>query len=381
MRLFFLVSFFLTACDRDAQYEIKSLASSVSETWAECDPSTVSKVADELSVRFIEAFEPCHSNNFTRGIWSPDGIHLYFQLAFSAHVLNGETKALYAMPAESGLPQGDALWLDNQTFAVAMENTESELKISQFQLPKEAGSPLVLSQESALELKEPLSLQASAEPDIIYLTALNSDDQRTVFRLDLNTGKSSEAFGWAESGIESFSYYPKEDLVFLGRNNSVEAHRGSTGESVYRFPNAKRGIMHPLGTMIALESTGDPISTYTPRYKGELTNAMKRREEARRAEWEEEKPDWIPESITPPAIDFWDVELKRRVRFFQIHGDTFQWYPGNPYYLSFRLWGLGDQQLNPNILLSDIPARLKVIALDEELDPGMMVVSDKIENP
>ena len=53
MRLLFPLLF--AACDRDAQYEIKSLASSVSETWADCDPSTVGK-SEELSVRFIEAF-------------------------------------------------------------------------------------------------------------------------------------------------------------------------------------------------------------------------------------------------------------------------------------------------------------------------------------
>lgn len=366
----------LAACDRDAQYEIKSLASSVSQTWAECDPATVSRLQEDLSVRFIESFEPCHSNNFTISSWSTDGVHLYFQLAFSAHVLNGQTKALYALPGEEGMPQGEPLWLDASHFVVAMKDSEDELRLVQFQLPSTPDGALKSTRSTPLELNEPKFAQAAGEGSL-YVTGLNDDDERKVFTVDLTTGAVSPALSWINGSIDSFTFHSASGTAFIGQNGSVTGHNHSTGEKLYEFDNAKRAVLHPLGTLVAIESTGNPISTYTPRYKGELTDAMVRREKARQAEWEEEKPDWIPESITPPAIDLWDVENERRVRFFQIHGENFEWYPGNPYYLSFHLWGLGDQKLNTNILLSDLPARLMVIEPGEELDPGMMLVQGK----
>ena len=73
------------------------------------------------------------------------------------------------------------------------------------------------------------------------------------------------------------------------------------------------------------------------------------------------------------CTDFWDVEHERRVRL-QITATPFS---GTKPLLPKLTWGLGDQQLNPNILLSDIPARLKVIEPDEELDPGMLLLSNE----
>ena len=375
MRQFLPLLLLITACDRDAQYEVKSLASSVSQTWAECDPAVVGRMQEDLGVQFIESFEPCHSNNFTISSWSPDGVHLYFQLAFSAHVLNGETKALYALPSTAGLPKGEPAWLDPSHFVVAIQDADEQLSLTKFQVPASTEGELTAVQSTPLSVSSPRWAQTHGTNNL-YITGLNEDDERTVFDIDLTTGKASQAFEWLSGNIETFSFHQGADLVFIGRSNAVTGHNRATGEELFSFKNTKRATMHPLGTLIALESTGNPISTYTPRYKGELTEAMERRETARKSEWEEEKPDWIPESITPPAIDFWDVENSRRVRFFQIHGENFEWYPGNPYYLSFHLWGLGDQKLNSNILLSDLPARLKVIGADEELDPGMLIIAD-----
>ena len=158
-------------------------------------------------------------------MWSPDGIHLYFQLAFSAHVLNGETKALFAMPEDAGLPQGEALWLSNNSFAVTLKNAEGALHISQFELPEQPGSPLVLSKETPIELREPLSMQATEAPHLVYLTALNSEDKRTVYQLDIHTGKAKEAFEWMEVGVESFSYHSSKDSSLAATIKSREKSR------------------------------------------------------------------------------------------------------------------------------------------------------------
>jgi hypothetical protein len=376
MRQVLPLLFFFVACDRDAQYEVKSLASSVSQTWAECDPSTVTRLQEDLGVQFIESFEPCHSNNFTLSSWSTDGVHLYFQLAFSAHVLNGQTKALHALPSDNGMPKGEPVWLDATQFVVAMQDEDDQINLTKFQLPSSPDGNLKAVSSVPIDLEEPRFSQLDGATHLL-ITGLNDDDERRVYRVDLNSGAVTPAMEWVEGSIESFTYDAASGTVFLGQNGNVTGHNRDTGEKTFAFANATRAVLHPLGTLVAIESTGDPISTYTPRYKGELTDAMIRREKVRRAEWEEEKPDWIPESITPPAIDLWDVENERRVRFFQIHGENFEWYPGNPYYLSFHLWGLGDQKLNTNILLSDLPARLKVIEPGEELDPGMILVQGK----
>jgi hypothetical protein len=381
MRLTLPLLLLATACDRDAQYEIKSFASSVATTWAECDPGLVPRLAKELQVKFIEGFEPCHSNNFTLATWAPDGVHLYFQLAFTGHVLNGETRALWAVSDADGLPVGNAAWLSNSSFAVPIDHgDDGGVILTVLSLPGEGQTELQQLKAIPLNFADARWAQASQDGKSIFISGV-TDDTRSLYKVDLETGKSTQAFAWLDKSFDSFSYHAGEDLVFLGRDQTVTAYKGATGTAVQIFENASRATMHPLGTLIALEATGNPISTYTPKHTGELTETMKRREAARKAKWDDEKPDWIPESIEPPAIDFWDVENKRRIRFFQIHGDNLQWYPGNPYYLSFRLWGLRDQQLNPNILLSDIPARLKTLEPEEPLDPGMLLVKTKNNRP
>ena len=379
MRLLLPLFLIASACDRDAQYEIKSLASSVSTTWADCDPTVVPRLATELQVQFIESFEACHSNNFTLSTWAPDGVHLYFQLAFSAFVLNGESKELWPLPDTEGMPAANAAWISANQIVVPLE-TEGEISLGLFNLPSESQPTITIQKTIKTEFQKPQDAQSIDDGKTILISGLQ-DDTRKLFSVNIETGKATQAFSWLDKSFDRFSYHEGEDLLFLGTGTNVTALKGATGTPTQNFENATRATMHPLGTLIALEATGDPISTYTPNYSGELTETMQRREAARKAKWMEDKPDWIPDAIAPPAIDFWDVENERRIRFFQIHGDSFQWYPGNPYYLSFRLWGLGDQQLNPNILLSDLPARLKVLEATEELDPGMLLVNTKNHSP
>jgi hypothetical protein len=379
MRLLLPMILITAACDRDAQYEIESFASSVSTTWADCDPTVVPRLATELQVQFIESFEACHSNNFTLSTWAPDGVHLYFQLAFSAFVLNGETKELWPLPITEGMPADNAAWISARQMAVPL-NGEDGISLVLFNLPGEDQPAITIQKTIQTDFEEPKDAQ-SIEGGKVLLVSGTQDGTRKLFSINLETGKSTQAFSWLDKSFDRFSYHEGEDLLFLGIGTNVTALKGITGTPTQTFENATRATMHPLGTLIALEATGNPISTYTPNYTGELTETMQRREAARKAKWLEDKPDWIPNAITPPAIDFWDVENERRVRFFQIHGDGFQWYPGNPYYLSFRLWGLGDQQLNPNILLSDLPARLKVLEATDELDPGMLLVKAKKPAP
>lgn len=379
MRLFLPLLILSSACDRDAQYEIKSFASTVSTTWADCDPAVVPRLAVELKVKFIESFEACHSNNFTRSSWATDGVHLYFQLAFSAFVLNGESKALWPLPETNGMPAENATWLSATQMAIPLKN-EDKLVLALFTLPTEEGASIQENKLIPLGFEDPQDAQAVHNGQDVLISG-TENGSRKLYTIHVESGKTTQAFGWLDKAFDTFTYHEEADLLFLGQGQSVTAYKGATGTPTQSFENAARATMHPLGTLIALEAQGNPISTYTPEHKGELTETMKRREAAREAKWLEEKPDWIPNAIAPPAIDFWDVENGRRVRFLQIHGDNFQWYPGNPYYLSFRLWGLGDQQLNPNILLSDIPARLKVLEPTDELDAGMLLVKSKINKP
>jgi hypothetical protein len=379
MRLFLPLLVLASACDRDAQYEIKSFASSVSTTWADCDPEVVPRLTGELQVQLIETFEACHSNNFTLSSWATDGVHLYFQLAFSAFVLNGETKALWPLPDANGMPAGNATWLAANRIAVPLQS-DDKLSLEIFALPTGEESSISSKKTIPLGFQDPKDAQAIHDGKDLLISGTQAGE-RKLYTINLESGKTTAAFAWLDKPFDTFTYHEEKDLLFLGADQIVTAYKAASGTPTQSFENASRATMHPLGTLIALEAQGNPISTYTPEHKGELTETMKRRETARKAKWLEEKPDWIPESIAPPAIDFWDVENERRIRFFQIHGDNFQWYPGNPYYLSFRLWGLGDQQLNPNILLSDIPARLKVLEPNDALDSGMLLVKSKTAEP
>jgi len=361
-------------CDRDAQYEIESLEGQVSNVWAECDPSVTGDYAAGAGISLIPAFRPCGSNNFDATSWSTDGIHLYFQLAHSNHVLNGETKGLWEIPSSATNPIGPAAWFSPNKFAVPVGPAEGEElnRMAVAILPTESSEAII--SHVALELDDPEDLQVDG--DDLLLTGTVADGPRLAYRLSPN-GNLSMAFSWLASPVTSLTYNSDHDMVIFGvAGDNIVAARASTGEVLHRFANATRGLLDSRGELILMESKGEAISNYRPSYEGEMTEQMQRREARRQEEWEANLPDWIPAEVTPPAIDVYDINNQRRVRFSEVHGSQLQWWPGNDGIISLRLWGLEGRELNPNILLSDLVVRYAVIRPGEPLEDNMIPISE-----
>ena len=134
-----------------------------------------------------------------------------------------------------------------------------------------------------------------------------------------------------------------------------------SGEVKHRFEDATRGVVHPEGRYIALESLGEPISPFDQRSWDELSDDAREREKRRTEEWLARQPEWVPKEINPPTIDIVDVEVGKRFRFNSFYGDRFQWYP-SPYYASFVLWGLEGKEVNKNVALTNLHERLRMAA-------------------
>ena len=354
-----------SACDRDAMLEQQSFASSVAEVWKDCDPNKIGIHAERWSLRM--AFNNCGSNNFTTISWSPDGKLLYFQLIAVGYILNGETKTIAEIPLE--LPSGSVAWLGNDLLAIPTGPTEGEegARLALYNLQQSSVEYLAIAQ------REPTDLQALGTRDSVYFTGLDAEGKRRPFKADFSQRTAAPAFSWMLESLDTFTYTPEVDTVAYGIGEEVKLVQGATGELIQEFSQATRASVHSNGRLVVLETMGEPISTYKPTGSGDESEAAARREEARRQRWLETKPDWLPEEIFPPALDFYDTETNRRFRFTEIHGDRYQWYPGEPRWGSFVMWGLDREQLNTNVALGNLSVR--VLALGPgELGPGMVEV-------
>lgn len=361
-------------CDRDSQYEIESLQGQVSNVWAECDPSVTGSYAVTAGISLIPAFRPCGSNNFDATSWATDGLHLYFQLANSNHVLNGQTKGLWELPPNASNPIGPAVWFSPNQLAVPVgpEEEGQSNRVAIAVLPTDSSEAVIT--HIALELDDPEDLQVHGED--ILLTGTVGEGPRLAYRLSPD-GTLSQAFSWLSSPVTSLTYNDTHDMLIFGvADNNLIAAVASTGAVLHRFANASRGMIDGRGELILMQSQGEAISNYRPSYEGELTEQMQRREARRQQEWEANLPDWIPAEITPPSIDVYDISNERRVRFAEVHGSQLQWWPGNDGIISLRLWGLEGRELNPNILLSDLVVRYAVIRSGEPLEQNMILISD-----
>ena len=361
-------------CDRDAQYEIESLEGQVSNVWAECDPTITGTYAATAGISLIPAFRPCGSNNFDATSWSTDGLHLYFQLANSNHVLNGETKGLWELPNSASNPIGPAVWFSPNKLAVPVGPDEEGVtnRVAITVLPTDSSEGIIT--HINLELDDPEDLQVDG--DDILLTGVVGNGPRLAYRLSPD-GNLTQAFSWLNSPVTSLTYSSKHDMLIFGvAGTNLVAATASTGEELHRFANATRGVIDGRGELILMESNGEAISNYRPSYEGELTEQMQQREARRQVEWEANLPDWIPAEVTPPALDIYDIVNDRRVRLVEVHGSQIQWWPGNDGIISLRLWGLEGRELNPNILLSDMVVRYAVIRPGEPLEENMVLISD-----
>jgi hypothetical protein len=354
----------LLGCDRDAIYEQKSTASSIQEVWKECDPAKINFLTAKHGIQ--TAFENCGSNPFEHFSWSPDGIYIYFQMTYIGYVMNAEEKTIYELPTE--LPVHNSTWLANNLLVVP-EGTSETRKHPRLALYNRVdGSVIHLDLQDLTLLAD---LQPAGKADQVLFSALPNGGDRTVYRADFTAQTVEPAFSWWSGKLDNFTFTAGVDQVAWGFGETVTVAKGTTGEVLYTFEDATRGTVHANGRLVALETMGDPISTFKPKGKVDKSEAGQRRQKAREEQWKEEKPHWVPSEIVPPTLDFYDTKVNRRYRLSLIHGNNFQWYPGHPDYGSFVLWGLEKRQINKNVALAPLGGRILRLADKEEMPPGI----------
>ncbi len=347
----------LTACDRDAWVPESSFSESVKEAYSECSEAEVRFLAAKHGIQ--TAFENCGSNNFVHFAWSPDGIRIYFQLPLAGHVMNAEDKTIGSLPVEQ--PVGNAVWLASDLLALPLGPAEGG---------ESARMVLYNLAQASLETLElgfarPALVQAVGKRDQVLLASLEGDGRTRFHRVDFTTRQVTPALTWWTGTAESFTYSPEHDAVLIGQDDSVTWYTGETGEVVRTFPRASRGVLHPDGRYVALETLGDPISPFDQRAWGELSPEAQEREQRRSQEWLERQPDWVPKTVQPPELHVVDLETEARWRFTGFYGDRFQWYTASPdpmRHASFVMWGIEGKELNKNVALTDLSERLRYAA-------------------
>lgn len=346
-----------------------SFFENVGNAFEECRPSEIQALARKHN--FMLAFEACGSNNFGDLAWSPAGTHLYFQLPQSHHIMHADsaTKDVITVPTDA--PIADAAWLDANRIAIPVgperaagsteEAPSGPPRIEIFDQTQLTVRPYTLT-----GLADPRDLQGTA--DALYFTAVASG-RRGIYRLATDDGALSQPFEWSASlvdGIDTFTYEPSANLVAIGAAGKVGLFEATTGEPQSTWPRAQRGIVQPGGEWLALEYEGDAIPLFYQRAWDELSPRARERERRRAEAFEQSLPDWYPTEIKPPRFSVVKLANGERWDFTGFYGDHFEWYAAEPDYASFVLWGFESKQLNTNILLGNLRARLHAMEDGEE---------------
>ncbi len=353
-----LIPALLGGCSRDALYSDRSVSDAIYESYEGCSESEIRWLTSKHNIQTV--FDKCGSNNFGGFSWSPDGIHLYFQLPFTGHIINGEAKTITGLPFEN--PIGQVAWLDADRLVLPLGPEEGG-EVNRIVVYDRAHNTVITK---PMDLPEPDGLQSAGDGRSVYVVSAR-DGRRRVYKVVPAEGLVEPAFPWRTETFDTFTY--AAGLVAFGVGDQVDIYRAETGERVYHFDDASRAIVHPEGRYIALETLGEPITPYDQASWDELSPEAREREQRRTEEWLSRQPDWVPKAVRPPTIDIADTQTGARYRAVAFYGDHFQWYPDYNYYCSFILWGIEGKELNRNIALTNLAEPLRM------LDKGQTTLS------
>ncbi len=341
----------LAGCEQDIQGG-GSFYENVFEAYENCNASEIRFLKGKHGIQ--TAFDECGSNNFLNFTWAPDGIHLYFQVQSGGHVLNGEDKTITTVPTPR--PTSDGVWLDAERLAFILP-PESEEVGAQVAVYNIRSSSL---QKNAVTLQEPDELHLAEESGWIYLTAADETGARHPYRLDLSKGEVERAFPWLEDPVLNFTFDARAGRLTWSDGSSAFL-ASADGSARTEFPDATRAVLHPDGRYLSLERLGAPVSNFDQTAWDDLTDEARERMIRRRDAWAERLPDWADTEQRPPSLDLFDLERNARYRFTEFQGDLFEWYRPANYYLSFRLWGIEEKELNKNVALMDLADRMRLL--------------------
>ena len=346
--------FLLTGCSRESMYDDGSFTQNVSDSFADCSEGEIRFLASKHNIQ--TAFRRCGSNNFAHFQWSPDGLHLYFQLTHGSHIMNGEKKTITVVPTE--LPSHRAGWLTKDIIAIplgpAADDTHARIVIY--------NRATVTMQTIMLDVSSPRHLQPwDDKGQFILMTALNHTGERHPFLLDSATGDLQPALPWLTQPIEELHISRKAKLACWSTKTDSEVAQLQDGKTLQILPGITRAVPHDEGQWIALETPGAPISHFDQKAWDQSTPEQRAREEARRDEWLKRQPDWVSREAKPPEIQLLNMKDGARYRITAFYGDRVQWYPYKRPHLAFMMWGIEGKQLNQNVAFTNMGERLRML--------------------
>ena len=346
-----------TACNRESLYGGGDFSQNVHDSFADCNVAEIQRLSMAHNIQ--TAFGRCGSNRFSHYQWSPDGVHLYFQLTHGSHVLNGEEKTITTIPTEG--PTARAAWLSNDILAIPLPPAlgETDPRIVLY-------NHVALTLDSkSIPVREPADLTSFKAGKAVLFTALDDQDVRRPYSLDVDTGTVERALPWLNQMITRLDISEGADLAAWSTDTDTELARLSTGESLHLFPAVSRAVPHDAGRWIILETDGAEISNFDQRTWNELSPKARERELARQKVWESRQPDWVELTAKPPEIQLFDINSGKRYRITSFWGDEVQWYPHKGHYIAFMLWGIEGKQLNRNIGLTPLEDRIRMVDGDQ----------------
>jgi hypothetical protein len=349
-------------------YGARGFTQNVYDAFADCNDAEIKRLAMTHNIQM--AFGRCGSNRFAHYRWSPDGVHLYFQLTHGSHILNGVDKTITTIPTEG--PTARAAWLSTDILAIPLPPVEGQ-----------TDHRIVLYNHVALTLdsktipvREPADLTSFKGGKAVLFTALDGQDVRRPYSLDVDTGLVERALPWLDQMITRLDISEVADMVAWSTETDTEVARLSTGESLHLFKAVSRAVLHDSGRWIILETDGAEISNFNQRTWNELSPEAREREIARQKKWEARQPDWVELTARPPEIQLFDINTGKRYRITSFWGDEVQWYPLKGHYIAFMLWGIEGKQLNRNIGLTPLEDRIRMVDADQ-IPMGVELVQAK----
>jgi len=351
----------LTACEEE-NFGEASFYENVYDAYADCRESEIRFLKGKHGIS--TAFAECGSNNFGNFSWSPSGIHLYFQVTHAGHVLNGEEKTIATVPTP--LPVSNGVWIDADRILMLLPHAEAGIPGQRVGVYDHRKATLK-AVDTVLE--QPSTLQLSADPQVVYVTALDDAGLRRLYSLDITTGAVERAFEWLTEPVESFGFepgVPDGGMVSWAAGGTAHIARPD-GSEQQDFEDALRAVIHPAGRWLVIERLGAPVSNFDQAAWDEMTDEARERAVRRRDAWVERLPDWTDTESSPPSMDLLDLDNGKRYRFSEFQGDAFEWYRAKDFWISFRMWGIEEKELNRNVALMDLTDRMRM--LDREIFP------------
>jgi len=255
---------------------------------------------------------------------------------------------------------------------VAGETKKAPARIALLQLPPASAPPrgeatTQLTFHPLPGVSELSDLQRGASASELLFSAVK-DGQRNVFRLDTASGELSPAFDHALGPFDDYSAMPALNRLALVSDATLRLLNTETWETVGEWPHVNDAMLHEDGRFIMVEYAGDAVSVYNQRTWNELSDAARKREQAKVKRFEEELPEWVQRDVQLPTLGVIDLQTKKRWTFTAFQGDHLQWYTAaGGHWISFFIWGFEGKQFKRNIALVNMADRIRSIEEEREM--------------